>query len=308
MKKHAYLIIAHARFGQLKKLLLMLDDERNDIYLHIDSKAKDFCQEEFEHLLKKSRIYFTERTSVIWGAYSQIHSELVLLRASVPGHYAYYHLLSGADLPIKSQDDIHAFFDAHDGKEFIDFEGPVFREEKKVLLQYYYRFQEKHSGRSRALDFLDQVSIRLQKLLGVDRLKGCELTLQKGANWFSITDSLASYVVEQESRIREMYAHTKCCDEVFLQTLVVNSPYRERLYDPSMQGGREGFMRHIDWNRGTPYTFRKEDFDELMASPCMFARKFDQQVDAEIIDRISAAVSGINKNDKEREEKENGIF
>lgn len=292
MKRHAYLIMAHAQFGQLEKLLHLLDDERNDIYLHIDSKAADFRPEEFEHLLKHSNVYLTERTSVIWGAYSQIHAELVLLKAAVPGHYAYYHLLSGADLPIKSQEDIHAFFDANEGKEFIDFEGPVFREEKKVLLKYYYRFQEKRAGRSKALDFLDQISIRIQKLCGVDRLKGCGLTLQKGANWFSITDELASYVVEKEPEIQKMYAHTKCCDEVFLQTLVVNSPYREKLYDPSMQGGAEGFMRHIDWNRGTPYTFRSGDFEELKNSPCMFARKFDVHVDAEIIERIGEWIKG----------------
>ena len=169
--RHAYLIIAHTQFGQLKKLLRMLDDGRNDIYVHIDSKAKDFRREDFDGIMSQAGLFFTERTSVIWGAYSQIHSELVLLRAAAPGHYGYYHLLSGADLPIKSQDEIHAFFDAHAGREFIDFEGPVFREEKKILLQYYYRFQERHAGRSRWLDFLDQVSIRLQKLRGVDRLK-----------------------------------------------------------------------------------------------------------------------------------------
>ena len=195
--RHAYLIIAHAQFGQLKKLLRMLDDGRNDIYVHIDSKAKDFRREDFDGIMSQAGLFFTERTSVIWGAYSQIHSELVLLRAAAPGHYGYYHLLSGADLPIKSQDEIHAFFDAHAGREFIDFEGPVFREEKKILLQYYYRFQERHAGRSRWLDFLDQVSIRLQKLRGVDRLKGNTMVLQKGANWFSITDALAQYVVEE---------------------------------------------------------------------------------------------------------------
>lgn len=167
----------------------------------------------------------------------------------------------------------------------------MFREEKKALLQYYYRFQEKRAGRSKWLDFLDQASIRLQKLKGVDRLAGCPLTLQKGANWFSITDALASYVVEKEPEIQRMYAHTKCCDEVFLQTLVVNSPFQAHLYDPQMRGGAEGFMRCIDWNRGAPYTFRSGDFEELMASPCMFARKFDERVDAEIIDRIGRAVT-----------------
>ena len=35
--KHAYLIIAHNEPNILKTLLLMLDDERNDVYLHVDA-------------------------------------------------------------------------------------------------------------------------------------------------------------------------------------------------------------------------------------------------------------------------------
>lgn len=35
MKKHAYLIKAHHQFALLRKLLMLLDDERNDIYIHI---------------------------------------------------------------------------------------------------------------------------------------------------------------------------------------------------------------------------------------------------------------------------------
>jgi len=39
--KHAYMIIAHTNFEQLQTLLDLLDDERNDIYLHIDKKARN---------------------------------------------------------------------------------------------------------------------------------------------------------------------------------------------------------------------------------------------------------------------------
>ena len=38
--KHAFLIIAHNEYPVLEVLLSMLDDERNDIYLHIDKRAK----------------------------------------------------------------------------------------------------------------------------------------------------------------------------------------------------------------------------------------------------------------------------
>ena len=80
MKKHAYLIMSHTQPELLKKLLELLDDERNDIYLHIDSKAKDFSFKEIESVLKKAKCYLTERTDVKWGSYSQIHCEMVLLR------------------------------------------------------------------------------------------------------------------------------------------------------------------------------------------------------------------------------------
>ena len=39
MKRHAYLILAHTNFGQLRKLLELLDDPRNDIFVHVDGKA-----------------------------------------------------------------------------------------------------------------------------------------------------------------------------------------------------------------------------------------------------------------------------
>lgn len=37
--KHAYLIIAHNEFDLLQKLISVLDDERNDIFIHIDKKV-----------------------------------------------------------------------------------------------------------------------------------------------------------------------------------------------------------------------------------------------------------------------------
>ena len=52
MKKHTYLIIAHNNFYILEKLLLLLDDERNDIYIHIDKKVNNFDFDYFENLSK----------------------------------------------------------------------------------------------------------------------------------------------------------------------------------------------------------------------------------------------------------------
>ena len=45
-------------------------------------------------------------------------------------------------------------------------------------------------------------------------------------------------------------------------------------------------LRCIDWERGMPYVFRVEDFDMIVNSGKLFARKFSTSVDEEIIDRI----------------------
>ena len=37
--KHAYCILAHGSPGILKVLIGLLDDPRNDIYLHLDAKV-----------------------------------------------------------------------------------------------------------------------------------------------------------------------------------------------------------------------------------------------------------------------------
>lgn len=45
-------------------------------------------------------------------------------------------------------------------------------------------------------------------------------------------------------------------------------------------------MRLIDWERGTPYIFRTDDFPLLANSSMLFARKFDEKKDSHIIDMI----------------------
>ena len=47
-----------------------------------------------------------------------------------------------------------------------------------------------------------------------------------------------------------------------------------------------------------PYTWHKEDFGELVNSDFLFARKFDENVDSEIIDMIYDYIVGGSENDK----------
>lgn len=279
--KHAYLILAHKDDYTFYSLLRMLDYEKNDIFIHMDIKNKSFDESNARGIVKKSNVFFSDRTCVTWGGYSQINAELIILKCALShGKYLYYHLLSGQDLPIKSQEYIHSFFRAHIGTEFVRFESNYFEYPERV--RYYYFLQD---ILGRKISILAKGLKAIQMVFGINRNKNIEF--QKGANWFSITDNLAKYVVSKEKWIKKVFRYTTCCDEVFLQTLIVNSDFKNKLvksnYDDSSM-----FMRLIDWKRGKPYVFRNSDRDELEKSDMLFARKFSSEIDKDIIDWVAA--------------------
>ena len=110
--RHAYLIMAHNDFYILEKLICLLDHDRNDIYIHIDKKVKEFDFDYYKNLVNKSRLFYTEkRVDVRWGDYSQIECELTMLECAVKNGAQYYHLISGVDMPLKKAEEMHKFYD-----------------------------------------------------------------------------------------------------------------------------------------------------------------------------------------------------
>lgn len=277
--KQAYLIIAHQNDITFRTLVSMLDDENNDIFIHMDKKNKTYKKEEFEKIVTKSNIYHTKRTNVKWGGYSQINAELVLLRCATSiGHYNHYHLLSGQDLPIQKQETIQEFFIRNSDKEFVGFDNEAFEYGDRIY--YRYIFQEL-TGRNGKLRRIDNELLKIQKTLNIRRNQN--IRFQKGVNWFSITDDFARYVVDKEKWVKKVFKQSYCADEVFLQTILLNSDYINNLYYSVFDDSDISTMRKIDWKRGKPYTFRYSDLAELENSDLMFARKFDCAVDGQVI-------------------------
>lgn len=280
-KKHAYLIMAHTNFPQLQKLITLLDHPLNDIYLHVDKRATSFQPERIK--TSASNLIIIDRIRVNWGGHSQIQCEMNLLKASAPKHYRYYHLISGFDLPLRSQDEIHAFFEDNYPENFIDFHAPS-NESKSFLyrIEQYHLFKDL-AGRNRGLmpglfRRANDAFVKLQKLAGFKRTQ--YIPPYKGTNWFSITDELAQYVVSQDALVKKQFYYSHCADEVFLHSLAMAAPCRDTVID--------NCLRAIDWERGDPYVFRQEDVEDLLASANLFARKFDSKIDPQAIDHIVA--------------------
>ncbi|MEE1281418.1 MAG: beta-1,6-N-acetylglucosaminyltransferase [Acutalibacteraceae bacterium] len=283
MKKHAFLIMAHTDFSLLEKLIVLLDNPYNDIYLHIDKNSNKDLLPDFS--LKHSKLTVIPSISVNWGGHSQIICELNLLKCAQPNKYEYYHLLSGVDLPIKSNQYIHNFFKQNTGKEFMYINQVCSENENLHFLErikYYYFFQNiigRNSGRIiRIYEILQDISLKVQKYLKIDRSKKANIEFYKGSNWFSITNNLATFLIENEHQIKKIFSNTLCADELFLQTLAMQSPYKDNIVCRN--------FRYIDWERGNPYTFQLEDYASLLSSDNLFARKFSNKTDSRIIDAV----------------------
>ncbi len=286
--KHAYLIIAHGNPYVLEKLILLLDDERNDIFIHIDKKIKEFDFAYFQKVPQKSKLIFTKRIDVYWGHVSQIHAELLLFKMAVStNEYSRYHLLSGADLPLRSQDDLHYFFEKHSSTEFIGISHFPYEKYKIDKIHFNRKYLMKSSNytfRERFNRFYSRLFVSLQKLVGYKHHSQYRGEVRYGLNWVSVTHQFVIYLVEQESWIRCFFKYSLCGDEFYKQILAVNSKFKESLYD--IGDDLKGSQRKVEWEGNNPRIYRTSDFEELMNSPYLFARKFQDVVDTQIVDMI----------------------
>jgi hypothetical protein len=291
--RHAYLITAHNKKAQLLTLLCLLDDPRNDLYLHIDKKAQGFEEAELAAAAPNCRVRFVPRLDARWGSEVFIDAIISLIALASQEEHAFYHLLSGVDLPLKTQQEIHAFFDAHAGQEFVSFERKTAKPAVIEGRVGHWHWQNPVHPFLKKLDRrLAPVFGSLQTLLRINRVKTAPILFQKGGVWFSITHELARYVVETMPQYRAYYRASSCADEIWLQTLIANSPFMQRRAFPGWDDELAATMRYVDWTGGgaSPRTLTSADYETLMASGMLFARKFDADKDAAIIQRISETI------------------
>ncbi len=294
--KHAFLIMAHANYNLLGRLLKKLDHPDNTLYLHIDAKSA-FSKEDEAFLVgccKASKVLLVDRHRVNWGGYSQINIELRMLEAAWKNKHDYYHFLSGADFPTKSMSEIHQFFEDHAGFEFVHFCADSFSQKETHRYRLYHFFREKCGRTNKPYLLAEKISLSLQRRLGIDRTKKYpHITFKCGANWVSVTHGFVGYLLSKQEEIQKMFSHSLCCDEFFLQTILYNSPFREKIY--SEDESRSSNLRSVDWKRAdpktaSPYTYTVRDYEDLVRSENLFCRKVSDATPEEnaLIERLEA--------------------
>ena len=261
--KHAFLIMAHNQFLSLKELVSVLDDVQNDIYIHFDKKVKRLpdLKTRFSKL-----VVLDKRVNVIWGDVSQIKAEYALFKASYQqGTYAYYHLISGTHFPLKSNDELHRWFDTCNGACVLK---PVPLSEEEIHMRFgLYHFFLKHLiSRNKFVNKAYHLGWRavlgLQKALDVKR--GTSFIKGKASQWCSLNEDAVSLILQNEKTALKKFRRSFCCDEFFVRSII------DRADIPVIYDDR---ICYVEFVNTTPKQFSEGDYVTLTTSGALFFRK-----------------------------------
>lgn len=278
--KHAFLIIAHDNFILLQKLILTLECQEVDFYVHVDAKSGALPE---LYVSGESRLHvLQDRIDTRWGDYSQIATELLLLeRAYGNGGYSHYHIISGTHFPLKPVKDIVSFYTANEGKTVFFGLCQSASLQETMKLRHYNLFTRRLAYGSpasrRLFQKLWRVSHDFQKFLKINRNK--DVAFYKASNWVSFSEEAVEFLLSERTRIKKLFRRSFCGDEYFAPTMLNMSSLREKVVSCDS-------LLKQEMGSANPRVFTMDDFDSLISSDCLFARKFsDGHID--VVNRIA---------------------
>ena len=285
--KFAYLIMAHNEPYVLEKLIRRLDYPDNDIYIHIDEKSQ---------LINKDALYTNSAHLVVipsrnvtWGGVSQVNIVLDLLAEALKTQHDYYHLISGVDLPLKKHSDMVAFFENNNGKEFIGI-TPNWAESPSIAKRYelHWFFQDKIGKKKNILWVLSRIITKIEMMFRYKRYKNEKIHFYGGPGWFSITGKAATYILNHGEWAKNRFKETICGDEIFIQTIIGNSAFAENIFNKESGDSYAECLRYARFNGPSPFVLNIADYNVLVNSNCIFARKFGTSLpeEKELVDKI----------------------
>lgn len=287
--KHAVLILAHNDLYLLEKLIKSLDGEYFDIFIHIDRKQKKIDYEKLKSLVTKSKIYFVPNLKVYWGGYSIVKAELTLFKEAFKRGYAFYHLISGSDLALKTPKEIVEYINRNRYITYIEVKTKI-NLDNKVLFDRFglYHFFSNKVQSSNFINFIDRVLLKIQRILKISHYDH-RVQYFYGSEWASLSHESVEILIKSEDWIKKYFRFSRAADEIYKQTVLSNPIIWPDEYKNMKIGISEnGNKRFILWTGEVPHpmTLTIKQIDDLFRSECFFARKFSSLVDKEVITEL----------------------
>ncbi len=312
-----YVVLAHSRPGQLLRLVRVLREESPhcSVVIHWDRDSPLLDVAPFREL---GKVWFVEDpVHPEWGGFQVVSALLGSMRTAVAStQFDWLVLLSGQDYPIVPLDRIEAELAASGADSFLD-PGRIasgrftFRwrrtSDTRLGRRYYFGYLAlpaigQHVPRRlrgallRAAFVLDahQPFLSLWPMpppapwrVGVRRCRTpfrADRPCRVGSTWLSLSRRGVERILEEgddRSPLVRHYRRTIVADESFFQTIVCADPHLKVVPD----NRRFQVWEHSD-SPLHPDTLTIANLDEILSCGKHFARKFDEQLDSAVLNRI----------------------
>ncbi len=288
MKKHAFLVLAHKQPQLLARILQRLERPNHHFFIHVDLKYPNL-KEYYSVCRNIQNIHFvSDNIEVYHAGISIVYAEILLLQEAdkQKEKFDFYHLISGQDYPIRSNNQFDEFFEQTD-HSFMYIDSKELQKElannyKICANRFHFNNTEKWYSKIYEKFHLHYFSYLWYNRDHIDNYIG-------GWQWFSWNYTVKEYVMQyinKQPQYIEKYNHTSSPDEHIFTTLL--APHAQDLHIEIQNP-----LRYISWHphrdvntKYRPYDLTEEDLPWIINSKAFFCRKVDQYHSSLLLDRI----------------------
>jgi hypothetical protein len=270
----AYIVLAHKLPHQLVRLVRRLSTPSSSFLVHIDRKSPEGVFEvAHEALAGDPAVRFLKRRMILWSGFGHVEATIDGIDAleTLDSRIDYAILMTGQDYPTKPTAEIESFLGGAGGRSFLEYFPLPWR-----------HWAVEGGGYDRLRYPYLQLGRRILRVPMRRRLPRW-LTPFGGAAYWVLSRPCLDYVrgfVRDNPRFVRFFRTVRCPDELFFQTILLNSPLTESLVND--------YLWFTEWNPASsnPNVLTEQHIDTLAGSSKLFARKFDTTVDEAILDLI----------------------
>lgn len=292
----AYFILVHRYPNQFKRLFKAIYDPNNVYVIHVDKRSDKTLHKELKtFLVDFSNVHILPRQNVVWGGYSMVDVELKGMKKllSLDVKWDFFINLSGQDFPLQNQTTIKKFLQANKRKDFILFADQAVERPNTLnrINNYFVEIDDGFSGVPYERAFMPEVIPYI------------------GGQWKMLSRKTCMFICKnsQVKKFKEYYRNTLIADEGFFQTVLMNTTPKKILENDDKRAiiwipdiALNSKITAIDTQslvdsgeiKLRPKTFTISDLGFLLESKALFARKFDETVDDEILNILESKLEG----------------
>jgi hypothetical protein len=272
------LIAAHKNEEQLLRLIKVISHPQVTIYVHLDKKCR------IKRGLLPAEVRVVENpVEVTWRLFSQVQAiinSMIQIVRDEP-NFDYLTFISGQDYPIVPVKTMIDELAERSGAEFIHrvpLDQTGWNKARVRFERFYF-----HSYPNPLVRLLGGLVTWVSDKIRWKRRFHKGMRPWGGSAWWTLSRPCVQYILhflDQDKALVKFMMKTVHPDEMLFHTIIMNSPFAGRAINEN--------FRYLEWVKGNPNPniLTRNDFHKIVESHGHFARKFDPEIDEEILNML----------------------